>query len=82
MREPFESDLARIAGSRLMPLGQLPDRLNELNQREVMVLYCKTGLRSERAVQFLQTAGFQNVYNLAGGIDAWIDEIDPSIPKY
>jgi adenylyltransferase/sulfurtransferase len=56
--------------------------LNELNRQEVTVLYCKTGLRSERAVQFLQTAGFQNVYNLAGGIDAWIDEIDPSIPKY
>jgi adenylyltransferase/sulfurtransferase len=82
VREPFESDLARIAGSKLMPLGQLPDRLNELNQQEVTVLYCKTGLRSERAVQFLQTAGFQNVYNLAGGIDAWIDEIDPRIPKY
>ena len=82
VREPFESDLARIAGSKLMPLGQLPDRLNELNQQEVTVLYCKTGLRSERAVQFLQTAGFQNVYNLAGGIDAWIDEIDSSIPKY
>ena len=82
VREPFESDLARIAGSKLMPLGQLPDRLNELNQQEVTVLYCKTGIRSERAVQFLQAAGFQNVYNLAGGIDAWIDEIDPSIPKY
>jgi molybdopterin/thiamine biosynthesis adenylyltransferase/rhodanese-related sulfurtransferase len=81
VREPHEYEVANI-GVRLIPLGELPERLVELDQNETFAVHCKTGGRSARAVKLLQDAGFQNVYNVKGGITAWSEEIDPSIPKY
>jgi molybdopterin/thiamine biosynthesis adenylyltransferase/rhodanese-related sulfurtransferase len=81
VREPHEYEVANI-GVRLIPLGELPQRLAELDQSENFAIHCKTGGRSARAVKLLQDAGFQNVYNVKGGITAWSEEIDPSIPKY
>ncbi|HSK99851.1 MAG TPA: molybdopterin-synthase adenylyltransferase MoeB [Rubrobacteraceae bacterium] len=81
VREPHEYEVANI-GVRLIPLGELPERLAELEQNESFAIHCKTGARSARAVRLLQDAGFQNVYNVKGGITAWSEEIDPSVPKY
>ena len=81
VREPHEYEVANI-GVRLIPLGELPQRLAELDQSENFAIHCKTGGRSAKAVKLLQDAGFQNVYNVKGGITAWSEEIDPSVPKY
>ena len=81
VREPHEYEVANI-GARLIPLGELPDRLEELDKDAPLAVHCKTGGRSAKAVKILQNAGFQNVYNVKGGITAWSEEIDPSIPKY
>jgi adenylyltransferase/sulfurtransferase len=81
VREPHEYEVANI-GARLIPLGELPERLIELDQDETLAVHCKTGGRSARAVKLLREAGFQNVYNVKGGITAWSEEIDPSVPKY
>ena len=81
VREPHEYEVANI-GVKLIPLGELPQRLAELDQSENFAVHCKTGGRSAKAVKLLQDAGFQNVYNVKGGITAWSEEIDPSVPKY
>ncbi len=81
VREPHEYEVANI-GARLIPLAELPERLVELDQGETFAIHCKSGGRSARAVKLLQNAGFQNVYNVKGGIDAWSEEIDPSVAKY
>src|ERR671911_1946337 len=81
VREPHEYEVANI-GVRLIPLGELPQRLAELDQDEYFVVHCKTGSRSAKAVKLLQDAGFQNVHNVKGGITAWSEEIDPNVPKY
>ena len=81
VREPHEYEVANI-GVRLIPLGELPERLVELDKDEPLAVHCKTGGRSARAVKLLKEAGFQNVYNVRGGITAWSEEIDPSVPKY
>ncbi len=81
VREPHEYEVANI-GARLIPLGELPERLIELDKDETLAVHCKTDGRSARAVQLLREAGFQNVYNVKGGITAWSEEIDPSVPKY
>jgi sulfur-carrier protein adenylyltransferase/sulfurtransferase len=81
VREPHEYEVANI-GARLIPLGELPERLIELDRGETLAVHCKTGARSARAVKLLREAGFENVYNVKGGITAWSEEIDPSIPKY
>ena len=81
VREPHEYEVANI-GARLIPLGELPERLIELDQNESLAVHCKSGARSARAVKLLQDAGFGNVYNVKGGITAWSEEIDPSVPKY
>jgi adenylyltransferase/sulfurtransferase len=82
VREPFEYDICRIPGSRLIPLGQLPSRMSELDSADEIVLQCKSGARSARALKLLQEAGFGKLSNLEGGIVAWSDEVDPSVPKY
>jgi molybdopterin/thiamine biosynthesis adenylyltransferase/rhodanese-related sulfurtransferase len=82
VREPFEYEIARIDGAKLMPLGELPQRLSEIKRGGHTIVHCHTGMRSARAVELLQQQGFANVFNLAGGIDAWSDEIDPTVPKY
>jgi sulfur-carrier protein adenylyltransferase/sulfurtransferase len=81
VREPHEYEVANI-GVRLIPLGELPQRMAELEQDDILAIHCKTGARSARAVKLLKDAGFQNVYNVKGGITAWSEEIDPSVPKY
>ena len=81
VREPHEYEVANI-GARLIPLGELPERLIELDKDETFAIHCKTGGRSASAVKLLQQAGFENVYNVKGGITAWSEEIDPSVPKY
>jgi adenylyltransferase/sulfurtransferase len=82
VREPHEAGIGRIPGSRLIPLGELEDRVNELNRDADIVAYCRSGGRSARAVRLLREQGFTRVRNLAGGILAWSDQVDPSIPKY
>ena len=81
VREPHEYEVANI-GVRLVPLGELPRRLAEFDQNENFAIHCKTGGRSAKAVKLLRDAGFGNVYNVKGGITAWSEEIDPSVPKY
>jgi molybdopterin/thiamine biosynthesis adenylyltransferase/rhodanese-related sulfurtransferase/molybdopterin converting factor small subunit len=82
VREPQEYQINRIAGSTLIPLGELPQRYEELNRDAAIVCQCKSGMRSAKATAFLRGIGFQNVRNLAGGILSWIDQVDPSQPKY
>jgi len=82
VREPYEYEIARIEGSRLVPLGELETHVNELPRTGALVLQCHSGGRSEHATRLLQEAGFENVYNLEGGIDAWSVEVDPAVPRY
>lgn len=82
VREPNEYEIARIEGAKLIPLGQLAARVEELRDGREIVIHCHSGMRSAHAVQMLRKAGLQNVFNLAGGIDAWSEEIDPSVPRY
>jgi adenylyltransferase/sulfurtransferase len=82
VREPFEYEIAHIAGSKLMPLTELPGRFDELERGKEIVALCKTGARSAHAVELLQSAGFAQSFNLEGGIDAWAREIDPAMEKY
>jgi adenylyltransferase/sulfurtransferase len=82
VREGFEYEIARIEGSKLIPLGELPERLDELQQDEEIILLCKSGSRSAHAAQLLHAAGFTRAYSLEGGVDAWVDEIDPAMQKY
>ena len=82
VREPFESELCSIQGSLLIPLGELPRRLDELDRGKDLVVLCKSGSRSARAVSILREKGFEHARNLAGGILAWIDEIDPTLTRY
>ena len=82
VREPFEYEIARIYGAKLIPLGEIAERVNELQRERPIVVHCHSGQRSAQAVRLLQQRGFANLYNLEGGIDAWSDQIDPSVPKY
>jgi adenylyltransferase/sulfurtransferase len=82
VREPFEYEIARIDGAKLIPLGEIADRVGELRREQPIVVHCHSGQRSAQAVRLLQQRGFSNVYNLDGGIDAWSDQIDPTVPKY
>lgn len=82
VREKFEYDICRIAGAKLIPLGELPSRMSELDSADQIVLMCKTGVRSVKAVKLLQEAGFAKLFNLEAGIEAWADKVDPSLPKY
>jgi sulfur-carrier protein adenylyltransferase/sulfurtransferase len=82
VREPYEYEIARIEGSRLIPLGELETHVSELPRTGTIVLQCHSGGRSEHAVRILQEAGFENALNLVGGIDAWSVEVDPAVPRY
>ena len=82
VREPHEWDICRIPGANLIPLGQLPSRMNQLNSADNIVAYCKSGVRSGKAVDLLKKSGFQKIKNLKGGILGWSDKVDPSVPKY
>jgi adenylyltransferase/sulfurtransferase len=82
VREPQEHQICAIPGSTLIPLGDLPSRLAELEGRQDIVVHCKSGVRSAKAVKLLREAGFDDAANLKGGILAWIEHVDPSLPKY
>src|SRR5487761_935521 len=82
VREPHEYEIAHIDGSTLIPLGQLPDRVSELDTADELVMYCHTGARSARATDFLRGIGYKKVRNLEGGIDAWAVEVDTSMNRY
>jgi adenylyltransferase/sulfurtransferase len=82
VREPYEYDIARIPGSKLIPLGQLHARLSELDTADEIVIHCKSGYRSANALRELQAAGFSKLWNVTGGIAAWADRVDPSVAKY
>jgi sulfur-carrier protein adenylyltransferase/sulfurtransferase len=80
VRNPEEAAVCRIPGSVLIPLPTLPERLGELDLAREMVVHCKGGGRSSRAVAFLRASGFTKVSNLQGGIRAWAERIDPTMP--
>ncbi len=82
VRETHEWDICQIPGAHLIPLGQLPSRLNELDTADNIVAYCRSGVRSGKAVDLLKKAGFRKIKNLTGGILAWSDKVDPTVPKY
>ena len=82
VREPHEYDIARIEGTKLIPLGELPRRVGELDSTADIVIHCKSGKRSAKAQQILKDMGFSRVTNLTGGILRWSDDVDPSVPKY
>ena len=82
VREPHELQISHLDGATMIPLGELAARLSELDSAENMVVFCKAGTRSARALELLAGAGFRKVKNLKGGLNAWAREIDPSLPIY
>jgi sulfur-carrier protein adenylyltransferase/sulfurtransferase len=82
VREPHELEISQLSGARLIPLGQLASRLSELDSAQEMVIFCKGGTRSARALELLVSAGFRKVKNLKGGINAWAKEVDSTLPIY
>ncbi|HTK37145.1 MAG TPA: rhodanese-like domain-containing protein [Pyrinomonadaceae bacterium] len=83
VRQPDENAFARIPGAKLIPLGEILNRMNEIDENRETVIHCKMGGRSARAIEALQRSGFKGkLKNLRGGITAWSNEVDPSVPKY
>lgn len=82
VREPHELQISQIEGAQLIPLGQVAARLSELDTADELVVFCRTGGRSARAVELMISAGFRKVKNLKGGINAWAEQVDPSLPLY
>ena len=84
VREPWEYEYCRIEGSRLIPMGQIPMAVeaDELDRGRETVVICHHGVRSMQVAYFLEHAGFSNVINLAGGVDAWARDVDPNMRKY
>ena len=82
VREPWEYNIAKIQGAQLIPLGTLATEYKKLDSNAEIVIHCKMGMRSMDAAQFLLQQGFKNVKNLTGGIIAWSQQIDPSVPIY
>ena len=82
VREPWEFEKARIAGSRLVPMGEIARRVDELDRSSEVVAICHHGGRSMQVALFLEKSGFAAVHNLLGGVDAWSRAVDPSVPLY
>ena len=82
VREPHEWEIGRIEGARLAPLSTFAEALRTFDSARDLVLYCRSGQRSAKAVRQLQEAGFRRVWNLEGGILRWSEEIDPTVPRY
>jgi len=82
VREPHEYQICKIDKARLIPLGQVPNRLGELDKGAEIVVHCKSGMRSAKAQKAMQEVGFTRVLNMKGGILAWSDKVDPKVPKY
>jgi sulfur-carrier protein adenylyltransferase/sulfurtransferase len=82
VREPYEAEVSSIGGE-LIPMGEIPSNLEKISKDKPVIIHCKSGGRSGNIVNFLESQfGFNNLYNLKGGILAWSDQIDPSVPKY
>ena len=81
VRQPHEYEICNLGGT-LIPLDELADRVDEIDVGKEIIVHCKLGGRSAKAVQLLRERGFTRVFNLRGGIMAWADEIDPAMPKY
>jgi rhodanese-related sulfurtransferase len=82
VREPWEHERARIEGSRLVPMREVPARVAEIDDDKEVVAICHHGGRSMQVAMFLERQGFKRVHNLMGGIDAWSRTVDPSVPTY
>lgn len=83
VRQPDEHAFAKIKGAKLIPLGEVVNRMGEIDESRETVIHCKMGGRSAKAIEALQRAGFKgNLRNLRGGITAWSNEVDPKVPKY
>lgn len=82
VREPWEYDLCRISGAKLIPLGTLPANLNTLLDADDVICYCHRGMRSLDAAAWLRQQGIEGAKSMTGGIDQWSIEIEPSVPRY
>lgn len=82
VREPWEVAISSIEFAVLMPMGNVPERMAELDRHRPLAVMCHSGVRSRRVAEFLLTEGFQNLVNIAGGIDAWSVEIDETMARY
>ena len=82
VREPFEVAICAVAGSRPIPMRQIPESLPDLPRDQPILVLCHVGQRSMRVTQFLRANGFAKATNVAGGIDAWADQIDPALARY
>jgi rhodanese-related sulfurtransferase len=82
VREPWEFERARIEGAQLVPMREVPGRLGEIEQGKPVVAICHHGGRSMQVALFLEKAGYDNVHNLVGGVDAWSRTVDPAVPLY
>ena len=82
VREPHELEISHLPDADLIPLGELAARMPELDSAEEIVLFCKSGTRSARALEVLASAGFRKMKNLKGGINAWAREVDQNLPVY
>lgn len=83
VRQPDENAFAKIEGAKLIPLGEIVKRMDEIDPKRETVIHCKAGGRSAQAIEMLKRAGFEgDLKNLAGGITAWSNEVDPKVPKY
>ena len=83
VRQPDENAFAQIEGAKLIPLGEVVNRMDEIDETRETVVHCKAGGRSAKAIEALQRAGYKgDLKNLAGGITAWSNEVDPKVPKY
>ena len=82
VREPMEWQIVHIEGAKLMPVGEVPYKVGELSTADNIIVHCHTGARSARVTQFLRDLGFQRVWNMAGGIDAWAAQVDPTLTRY
>jgi rhodanese-related sulfurtransferase len=82
VRELFEVELASVPGAIHIPMREIPQRLDELRPQSSIVVLCHVGGRSRQVAGFLLSTGFNDVFNLTGGIDAWSVDIDPQVPRY
>lgn len=82
VREPWEFETCQIPGSKHLPMATVPARMRELDKAAPTVVICHHGMRSLQVAHYLIQSGFSDVYNLAGGIDAWASEVDPNVPRY
>ena len=82
VREPWEYEKARIEGAQLVPMREVPSRLEEIDPDKDVVAICHHGGRSQQVAMFLEKAGFTRMHNLVGGVDAWSRTVDPTVPLY